>query len=229
MPYLSLICLASIYYIKVTKITQYKRPPTLKSTPIKHCFHDALTWFTSKFTLGKTWRISKGENIKSLTLIALFDLGNLINMSTAINRMQFLRGDYSGKNSPIRPPWSISEKKFLETCDGCGECIKQCPTNIIKKGRGNYPVISFSAGECLFCGDCIEACEPNALTAVDDQQPWSITASIDNKKCLTLLTRTTVVVVVPVFQYALYRPYRWTIHSTLNNNEDKQWISAVLS
>ncbi|MCW8831052.1 MAG: ferredoxin-type protein NapF [Gammaproteobacteria bacterium] len=105
-------------------------------------------------------------------------------MSTAINRMQFLRGDYSGKNSPIRPPWSVSEKKFLEICNGCGECIEQCPTNIIKKGRGNYPVISFSAGECLFCGDCVETCEPGALTAVNDQLPWSVIASINNDNCI---------------------------------------------
>ncbi|MDH5387559.1 MAG: ferredoxin-type protein NapF [Gammaproteobacteria bacterium] len=105
-------------------------------------------------------------------------------MSTAINRMQFLRGDYSGKKSPIRPPWADTEKRFTHLCDSCGECIKQCPTQIIQKGRGDYPVINFNAGECLFCNECVDACKTKALTIIEGQQPWSVTASINTKTCL---------------------------------------------
>mgnify|MGYP000156021161 CR=1 FL=1 len=97
--------------------------------------------------------------------------------------MQFLRGDISGKNTTIRPPWSGDEAKFIDTCTSCGDCIDKCPTKIIQKGRGNYTVINFSKGECIFCNDCVDACEVNALK-VTDTKPWLISATIDNETCL---------------------------------------------
>lgn len=102
----------------------------------------------------------------------------------AINRMQFLRGDFSGRNTPIRPPWAVDEFLFTSVCSACGDCIDQCPTHIIKQGRGKFPVIDFESGECLFCNDCLDACEPHALKKVNGQKPWSITASIDTDKCI---------------------------------------------
>jgi ferredoxin-type protein NapF len=104
-------------------------------------------------------------------------------MNTSISRMQFLRGDLSGRNAPIRPPWALDEASFTRYCTICGDCIERCPTKIIHKGRGNYPVIDFSAGECLFCGDCVEACKPAALNKTIGK-PWLVTASIDTKTCI---------------------------------------------
>jgi ferredoxin-type protein NapF len=98
--------------------------------------------------------------------------------------MQFLRGDISGRNTPIRPPWSHAENTFIDTCTGCGDCITQCPTKIISKGRGNYPVINFKAGECVFCGDCVDACKVDALVNIKGQQPWTVTAAINTENCL---------------------------------------------
>jgi len=97
--------------------------------------------------------------------------------------MQFLRGDLSGRNAPMRPPWALDENMFTRLCDTCGECIEQCPTGIIRKGRGNYPVIDFSSGECLFCGDCVAACKPAALNKATGK-PWSVTANIDTRTCI---------------------------------------------
>ena len=105
-------------------------------------------------------------------------------MSTAISRMQFLRGDYSGRNNPIRPPWALSESPFTKLCERCDDCVDKCPTHIIHKGRGDFPVIDFKSGECLFCGDCVDACKPGALKKIDGQQPWSVIASINSKTCL---------------------------------------------
>lgn len=105
-------------------------------------------------------------------------------MSVAISRMQFLRGDYSGENSPIRPPWAANESEFTHLCDVCGDCIKKCPTQIIQKGRAGFPVINFNVGECLFCGDCVDTCQTNALVNNTNHQPWTVTASIKNEDCL---------------------------------------------
>jgi ferredoxin len=72
-------------------------------------------------------------------------------VSTVISRLQFLRGDYSGRNSPIRPPWARSEKIFITLCDGCGSCIEKCPSRIIRRGRAKFPQIDFGSGECRNC------------------------------------------------------------------------------
>lgn len=102
-------------------------------------------------------------------------------MSIAISRMQFLRGDYSGRNNPIRPPWALREDSFRELCERCGDCIDRCPTHIIQRGRGDFPVIDYKSGECVFCGDCVDACKPAALKKLDGHKPWSVTASVNRK------------------------------------------------
>lgn len=105
-------------------------------------------------------------------------------MNAPVNRMQFLRGDFKGKESPIRPPWAIDESLFTEICTSCGECVSHCPTHIIKKSRANLPVIDFNSGECLFCEECVDTCEPKALLKTDQSAPWQIKVSIDDKSCL---------------------------------------------
>ena len=98
--------------------------------------------------------------------------------------MQFLRGDFRGERAPIRPPWSIAESEFSERCTRCGECIEHCPTNILRPGRGEYPEVDFSSGECEFCGDCAEACESGAIARQADydidagEAPWQLTVTI---------------------------------------------------
>lgn len=105
-------------------------------------------------------------------------------MSTAISRMQFLRGDFSGRSAVLRPPWALAEAAFVARCDGCGHCITACPTHILQRGRGAYPEVDFSSGECLFCADCVAACAPGALLRRPQQAPWSLRASIDADACI---------------------------------------------
>ena len=105
-------------------------------------------------------------------------------MGKQVSRMQFLRGDFKGKESPLRPPWAIDEQLFTGICTSCGECIAQCPTHIIKPARANLPVVDFSAGECLFCEQCVDTCKPRALLKNDIKSPWTIKASIDNDICI---------------------------------------------
>ena len=105
-------------------------------------------------------------------------------MSAQVSRMQFLRGDFKGKKTPLRPPWAIAESLFTEICTNCGECISHCPTHIIKSARANFPVIDFSSGECLFCEQCVDVCKPQALLKSRQETPWSIKASINETTCI---------------------------------------------
>jgi ferredoxin-type protein NapF len=98
--------------------------------------------------------------------------------------MQFLRGDFKGKKSPLRPPWAVDETLFTEICTSCGECVSQCPANIIKQARGNFPIIDFTSGECLFCEQCVDVCKPQALLKNKKKTPWSLKVSIDENICI---------------------------------------------
>ena len=105
-------------------------------------------------------------------------------MSAQVSRMQFLRGDFKGKETPLRPPWAITESLFTEICTNCGECISHCPTHIIKSARANFPVVDFSSGECLFCEQCVDVCKPQALLKTRAETPWAIKAFIDETACI---------------------------------------------
>lgn len=100
-----------------------------------------------------------------------------------ISRAQLLRGDISGKNRPLRPPWALEEFEFTETCTRCGECIKQCEEQILVEARGKFPVVDFRRGECTFCEACVNCCEPKALKIESEEEresPWSLEIRVNH-------------------------------------------------
>lgn len=104
-------------------------------------------------------------------------------MTTSISRLQFLRGDFSGKQKALRPPWAPSETEFTTKCERCGECIKACPEKILEKGYGGFPQVNFKLGECTFCGICADRCSNNTLQQIEGVPPWKRKANIE-KNCL---------------------------------------------
>lgn len=103
-----------------------------------------------------------------------------------ISRTQLLSGDFRGERVVLRPPWSVDEAQFVELCTSCGECIGVCPTSILQKGRGGYPIVDFQKGECEFCAKCVEKCETGALKRLEsgtNTLPWQLKAVI-GESCL---------------------------------------------
>ncbi|WP_299070411.1 ferredoxin-type protein NapF [Accumulibacter sp.] len=101
-------------------------------------------------------------------------------MTALVSRRNFLRGRFSPRTAPLRPPWALAEAAFLQACTRCGDCRTACPTRIIvgdSDGSG-YPVLDFGAGECTFCAACVSACASGALHRVDEQSAWRVRASI---------------------------------------------------
>ncbi|MCP4271503.1 MAG: ferredoxin-type protein NapF [Gammaproteobacteria bacterium] len=89
----------------------------------------------------------------------------------------------SGDN--IRPPWSVDEYQFVESCQDCKACSETCPENIIQLDSRQQPVLNFHKGECTFCADCISVCEKGALyKATDDALPWNAIVML-NRGCLS--------------------------------------------
>lgn len=102
-----------------------------------------------------------------------------------MNRLQFLRGKYKGE-SAVRPPWSIVENEFVDTCDRCDACIKACHLKIIQRGSAGFPEMNFARGGCDFCMACVQNCPTHAIQLTNENRddPWQIVAQV-NGKCLS--------------------------------------------
>jgi ferredoxin-type protein NapG len=94
----------------------------------------------------------------------------------------------------VRPPFALPEEQFLDTCTGCGECVRQCPTQAIfmipeqvhsrVTGTAALDVIEHA---CLLCVDypCVQSCEPKALLRSETAFPEKLSnAQIDETRCL---------------------------------------------
>lgn len=92
-------------------------------------------------------------------------------------KRNFLFGRVSDHRA-IRPPWSIQDDLFVERCTRCGECIKECPNNVIRIADGGFPEMNFSAAGCDFCEVCVDVCESGALRK-EVQPPFDLLAAID--------------------------------------------------
>ena len=97
-------------------------------------------------------------------------------MACAVSRRQFLRGNLTGRNAEIRPPWAVAENEFVARCDQCSECIAACPSHLIEAANDGLPFMNFLKGECNFCNACARACATGALVYRDEaRQPiWSL-------------------------------------------------------
>ena len=78
-------------------------------------------------------------------------------------------------------PW-LKAELFTDLCSQCGECVKQCPSQIIRPADGGFPRVDFQLGECSFCYQCAEVC-PEPLFLSKAEPAWQAKAVI-NARCL---------------------------------------------
>jgi polyferredoxin len=97
--------------------------------------------------------------------------------------------------SLIRPPGSLEEKKFLQRCVRCGECMKVCLTNVIQPTfieaglEGMFtPRLDMKAGYCEYnCTLCGQVCPTGAIEEVTPEEKHKIKiglAFIDRSRCI---------------------------------------------
>lgn len=92
--------------------------------------------------------------------------------------MMRLGGTLSSNWSPglIRPPGALAEKRFLQRCIKCGQCMRVCPTNVVhpsvlQGGLEGFwaPVLNFRAGTsgCQYnCVACGHVCPTGAIRPI---------------------------------------------------------------
>lgn len=106
--------------------------------------------------------------------------------SNAINRRQFLRGNFRRHIKAIRPPWALAAYDFINACSRCNECVDTCPEKIIVKDEDGFPIVDFKLGGCTFCRECVAACADGALSISHPEQlPWVLKADI-SRTCISL-------------------------------------------
>ena len=123
----------------------------------------------------------------------------LVTAATTLAAAPVLRlsaGESRSSKSLIRPPMSKEEGDFLTSCIRCGECMKACPTGILKpSGIENglralwSPVMVASEGECQKgCNACSVACPTDAIMkyAVEDKYKYKAgTAVFNSALCIS--------------------------------------------
>lgn len=99
------------------------------------------------------------------------------------------------KNTLIRPPGSVSEKRFLALCIRCGACMAACPSNMLHPAAleaGPFGTMSPIAiprrGPCNpHCRSCGMACPTGAIRLLEqEERMWAKmgTAVITRSACL---------------------------------------------
>ena len=92
-------------------------------------------------------------------------------------RRRFL-GGRAREDAALRPPWSHSEGRFTERCTRCDDCVTACPSHLIRRGDGGFPVVDFSNAACTFCAECVRVCTTGALVKDDTAAPWRVLAHL---------------------------------------------------
>jgi len=106
--------------------------------------------------------------------------------AASLSRSSFLQGRWNKHQTLLRPPWAVDEAVFMEHCaNQCDACRDACPEKIIVIGRGHYPHIDFSQGECTFCQQCVDSCQYGALDYQQGSTPWNYKAAISQEQCIT--------------------------------------------
>jgi ferredoxin-type protein NapG len=75
----------------------------------------------------------------------------------------------------LRPPGSLPETKFLQTCKACGDCVAVCPAHAIKldpSKAGGKAFIEADYAACVVCSGlkCMSVCPTGSIvpTSIND-------------------------------------------------------------
>jgi ferredoxin len=110
--------------------------------------------------------------------------------------MNLSSGDPISHKKLMRPPMSREEHDFLSSCIRCGECMKACPTGILKPAGIEHgfralwsPVMVPTEGWCQKgCNACSKACPTDAIMKyeiADKYKYKSGTAVFNSNRCIS--------------------------------------------
>lgn len=120
---------------------------------------DRKTFFKKAFTLA----VGKGLTLLENTPVM-----------KAIEKLEKEAEDStSNRRIKQRPPGTLPEREFLQTCTGCDACMIACPVNVImiEDMESRLPLIYPLEAPCISCEGypCIKSCPTGALSGNSDK------------------------------------------------------------
>lgn len=105
-------------------------------------------------------------------------------------------GEPRSSKSLIRPPMSREEHDFLSSCIRCGECMRACPTGVLKPAGLEHglralwsPVLTPAEGYCKQgCNACSQACPTDAIMKYPIEKKYDYkagTAVFNSSRCIS--------------------------------------------
>ena len=124
-----------------------------------------------------------------------FTRRDLLALSSGLLIGGFLRTAKSQPSGTIRPPATLQSPQFETMCLRCGNCLRACPTHIIKRNISPTewyawmtPSIDFTDGYCLSdCTICGTVCPSGAISTFTISAKKKLPigkAHIDTENCL---------------------------------------------
>jgi len=150
------------------------------------CPHDALSW---------KWRTAP-ETVESDTGVSRRGFfGAVLGGAAAVAALRTQPAE--GYPARIRPPGSQDEPHFLDRCIKCGQCMKVCPTGVLRPALSeaglaglSTPVMDMERGYCEYnCTLCGQVCPTGAIERLAIKQKTEKpvrtgTAFLDRSRCL---------------------------------------------
>ncbi len=96
----------------------------------------------------------------------------------------------------LRPPGAVDENRFVHLCIRCGNCLRACPTNIIRPDHGHGGIVGLLAPTLQFkddyctegCTQCTLVCPSGALMPIDTENGKTLAIigvpQVDMQLCL---------------------------------------------
>lgn len=138
--------------------------------------------------------ISKSQHPVSLNRRTLFS--TVVGSIAFAPFLRLASGATLSAKKLLRPPMSREERDFLSSCIRCTECIKACPTGILKTAGIEHglrafwtPVMVPTEGYCKEgCNACSQACPTDAIMKYPIEQKYAFksgTAVLESSRCIS--------------------------------------------
>ncbi len=125
-------------------------------------------------------------------------VGTVVGTLMAAPALRLSAGEPNSYKTLIRPPMSQKERDFLASCIRCTECIKACPTGILKPAGFEFglrafwtPVMVPTEAPCKpGCNACSEACPTDAILKYPVEKKYAYksgTAYFEPSRCVSVV------------------------------------------
>ena len=122
--------------------------------------------------VSRTRRMMHKETDGGLPRRAVLGVVTGISLAAVMQRVR------ASASPPLRPPGAVDEARFAGLCVRCGNCLRACPTQIIRPDRGEHgiaglftPTLDFSRDYChKDCIRCTQVCPSGALVPLTAKQ-----------------------------------------------------------